>query len=56
MPRRGGPASAYSRETFCAGLRSGVDPAGVQFSPLMPRYQIDNRSCAMLWQFLTSGQ
>jgi hypothetical protein len=33
-----------------------VDPAGVQFSPLMPRYQIDNRSCAMLWQFLTSGQ
>jgi cytochrome oxidase Cu insertion factor (SCO1/SenC/PrrC family) len=56
MPRRGGPASAYSRETFCASLRSGVDPAGVQFSPLMPRYQIDNRSCAMLWQFLTSGQ
>lgn len=56
MPRRGGPASAYSRETFCAGLRSGVDPAGVQFSPLMPRYEIDNRSCTMLWQFLTSGQ
>ena len=56
MSRRGGPASAYSRETFCASLRSGVDPAGVQFSPMMPRYEIDNRSCAMLWQFLTSGQ
>ncbi len=55
-PRRGGPASAYSQGTFCASLRSGVDAVGVQFSPLMPRYEIDNRSCAILWQFLTNGQ
>lgn len=55
-PRRGGPASAYTRESFCASLRTGIDPAGVQFSPLMPRYEIDNRSCAMLWGVLTGGQ
>lgn len=54
--RRGGPPSVYSRESFCAGLRSGVDPAGVQYSSLMPRYAIDNRSCTMLWQFLTRGE
>ena len=55
-PRRGGPASTYTRETFCASLRTGIDPAGVQFSPVMPRYEIDSRSCAMLWGFLTGGQ
>lgn len=54
--RRGGPASSYSQGSFCQSLRNGVDPAGVQLSSIMPRYQMDGRSCAMLWRFLTENQ
>lgn len=54
--RRGGPASAYDEGSFCEGLRTGIDPAGVQYSNLMPRYRIDGRSCRQLWSFLTEGQ
>lgn len=51
--RRGGPSSAYTERTFCEGLRRGVDPAGVRYSDMMPRYQIDGRTCHSVWQFLT---
>jgi len=50
--RRGGPPSAYTLPSFCETLRTGVDPAGVQLSQIMPRFQIDTRSCATLWHFL----
>lgn len=53
-PRRGGPPSAYTEATFCQSLQSGRDPAGVQFSSVMPRYQIESRTCRTLWNFLTS--
>jgi len=53
-PRRGGPPSAYTEATFCQSLQTGRDPAGVQFSSVMPRYQLDPRTCHLLWQFLTS--
>jgi cytochrome oxidase Cu insertion factor (SCO1/SenC/PrrC family) len=51
--RRGGPASQYSVHTFCESLRTGVDPAGVSLSDVMPRYRIDGRACHQLWNFLT---
>jgi protein SCO1/2 len=54
LPRRGGPPSAYTQDTFCAALQTGRDPAGVQFSSVMPRYQIDPRACRHLWLFLTT--
>lgn len=53
--RRGGPPSRYTVESFCGALRSGVDPAGVRYSDLMPRYAIDGRTCRLLWDFLTNG-
>lgn len=52
--RRGGPPSRYTVESFCDSLRTGVDPAGVRFSDLMPRYALDGRSCRLLWDFLTN--
>jgi hypothetical protein len=54
--RRGGPPSQYTQSSFCNSLRTGVDPAGVALSPVMPRYQIDGRACAQLWIFLTAGK
>lgn len=51
--RRGGPPSRYTADSFCDSLRTGVDPAGVRFSDLMPRYALDGRSCRLLWDFLT---
>lgn len=53
-PRRGGPPSAYSEESFCQALQSGRDPAGVQFSSIMPRYQMSPQACRTLWNFLTT--
>ena len=54
--RRGGPPSNYTQASFCVSVRTGVDPAGVVLSPVMPRYQIDSRACAQLWGFLTDGR
>lgn len=53
LPRRGGPPSVYSQESFCTSLRTGADPAGVVFSNVMPRYNFDAESCAALWLRLT---
>jgi cytochrome oxidase Cu insertion factor (SCO1/SenC/PrrC family) len=54
--RRGGPPSRYDEKSFCAGLRTGIDPAGVQYSNLMPRYEMDGRTCHQLWTFLTGSR
>jgi cytochrome oxidase Cu insertion factor (SCO1/SenC/PrrC family) len=51
--RRGGPPSRYSRESFCASLRTGVDPAGIMLDSAMPRYTLSDPSCAALWDFVT---
>lgn len=52
-PRRGGPASRYTEESFCASLRTGVDPAGVLFAPAMPRYDVTVQECRALWGLVT---
>ncbi len=54
-PRRGGPASNYDRNSFCALLRDGFDPAHVLISVEMPRYTLDDGQCAALWRFLTES-
>lgn len=51
--RRGGPASRYTAESFCATLRLGVDPAGIVLSPVMPRYEMSAAGCATIWRSLT---
>jgi hypothetical protein len=53
MPRRGGPASQYSQDSFCTLLRDGVDPAFVQISRTMPRFEMSNSTCASLWNFVS---
>jgi len=51
--RRGGPAFAYERISFCATLRSGVDPEHVVLNRAMPRFDMDNEQCLALWLYLT---
>lgn len=51
--RRGGPAFAYGRESFCTTLRSGVDPEHVILNRAMPRFDISNEQCLALWLYLT---
>ena len=51
-PRRGGPASRYDGATFCALLRTGIDPAQVMIPQAMPRYDIANADCEALWRYL----
>ncbi len=53
--RRGGPPSHYGRESFCALLRKGVDPAFVMISVQMPRYSIADADCRALWRYLTEN-
>lgn len=52
-PRRGGPPSAYSGETFCAVLRDGVDPAFVMVDRTMPRFRLSDEDCRALWTYVS---
>jgi hypothetical protein len=52
QPRRGGPPTTYSRDSFCTLLRRGVDPAFVMISVQMPRYTMDDEGCKALWRYL----
>jgi cytochrome oxidase Cu insertion factor (SCO1/SenC/PrrC family) len=52
QPRRGGPPSSYSRDTFCQSLRTGIDPAGIVLNAAMPRYTLSEESCTALWNFM----
>ena len=54
--RRGGPPSAYTAESFCRLLRTGVDPVYVLIARDMPVYDADEKQCANLWQFLTGAK
>lgn len=54
--RRGGPASAYTRETFCQLLRTGVDPASVYAAQTMPVYRLSDADCAALWLYLVAPE
>lgn len=53
IPRRGGPPSSYDAASFCKMLRSGIDPAYILISRVMPVYDVDDAQCASLWGFLT---
>jgi len=53
--RRGGPASTYDRDKFCALLRLGQDPAFVLISVEMPRYAIDDAQCRALWRYVNGS-
>jgi hypothetical protein len=53
--RRGGPASAYTAESFCRALREGVDPGAVMLDRLMPRFDLTAEQCGALWIYLGGG-
>jgi hypothetical protein len=50
--RRGGPPSSYDPASFCKLLRTGVDPAYILISRVMPAYVVDDAQCESLWEFL----
>ncbi|AZG16080.1 MULTISPECIES: c-type cytochrome [Cupriavidus] len=51
-PRRGGPPSAYDRDSFCRVVAQGVDNTGVMLSKVMPQYRLSDPECTALWSFL----
>lgn len=51
--RRNGPPSRYDARSFCALLRTGLDPALVQIPRAMPRYQLADAQCDALFAYLT---
>ncbi len=53
--RRGGPRVAYDSLSFCAVVRSGIDPVHVVINVQMPRYRLTDEHCAALWRYLTES-
>lgn len=53
--RHGGPESVYDVRSLCQLLRTGVDPAMIMISTVMPRYQATQAECEALWAYLTSS-
>lgn len=51
-PRRGGPPSAYDRDSFCRVVGKGVDNTGVMLSKAMPQYALSEPECTALWSYL----
>lgn len=51
-PRRGGPPSAYDRDSFCRVVSSSVDNTGVLLSKAMPQYRLSDPECSALWSYL----
>ena len=52
--RRGGPPSHYDLKSFCAVLRTGIDPAFVLIDRAMPRYELNEDACKALWDYVKS--
>ena len=50
--RRGGPPVAYTRDSFCRTLRTGIDPQYVVLTRTMPRFEVDEAQCDALWIYL----
>ncbi len=44
---------AYTHETLARAIREGITPAGVTLNVAMPRYQLDDRSMAVLIYYLS---
>jgi hypothetical protein len=53
--RRNGPPSRYDARSFCALLRTGLDPALVQIPRVMPRYELTDAQCDALFAYLTES-
>jgi hypothetical protein len=51
--RRGGPPSRYDARSLCHTLRTGVDPVYIVMPSAMPRYEVSDDDCALLWAYLT---
>ena len=51
--RRGGPPSRYDARSLCQTLRTGVDPVYIVMPSVMPRYEVSDDDCALLWAYLT---
>ena len=43
---------AYTRETLKSALRLGIDPAGIEFNQVMPRYPLEDFDLAILVRYL----
>ncbi len=52
-PRRGGPAFAYTKDSLCQTMRTGMDPEYVILNRTMPRFDISDEQCRALWAFFT---
>lgn len=50
--RRNGPSAAYDAQSFCAALRTGVDPVQVRLPTRMPRFEMSDSDCNALWNYL----
>lgn len=53
VQRISGPPVAYDQESFCRVLTTGRTPAHTVTGRVMPQYQIDDKSCAAIWNYLT---
>lgn len=53
--RRNGPPSRYDARSFCALLRTGLDPAQIQIPRVMPRYELTDAQCDALFAYLTES-
>jgi hypothetical protein len=51
-PRRHGPPSSFSLDSFCRLLRVGTDPVYIVVTRRMPRYVLKSGQCLALWQYL----
>jgi hypothetical protein len=52
--RRSGSPTAYTADTFCRALRTGLDASGAPLDGGMPVYRLGDADCAVLWQFLST--
>jgi len=52
--RRGGPASRFDAASLCQLLRTGVDPAYILIPRSMPMYEISDRDCRALWEYMNN--
>lgn len=48
------PRPAYTEQSFAASLRSGRNPNGEAFDPIMPRYKLPDREMSALFGYLKS--
>lgn len=53
LKRGSGPPVAYDEESFCVVITKGRTPAHTLLSQTMPLFEMDERSCKALWDYLS---